>query len=227
MDPIIAGSLISAGSSLVGNLLGKKPPSVNKQMDRSYEAMNAAAEKYGVSKLVTFGGGVPQPSGGYSVGGDSIGATMANMGADIGRAVAAQKTDAERVLQQLTLQKAGLENDYLRAQIDSINNRTRRESAPPVPAINGLVPEKVIPPERTAGLNAGVGYPTNPYVSDMNSFTNRYGESEVFEMLGGAGVGLADAYWNGIIGGNGKIAARAARRFSRPYRGSTHYKNKW
>lgn len=197
MDPIIGGSLISAGANLLGGLLGG-----NKNNHAGRDARQAvtyanyssivdrvkAAKDAGIHPLYALGAptGAFQAWGGSSGGEPSIGSALSQMGADVGRAVAAGQTDAERALQALTLDKAALENDYLREQIHSIRNRTIRESAPPLPpsAVPGMIPEKVVPPQRTSGVNVAVPFNSNPYFSDGQTHEDRYGE------VGGAILGL-------------------------------------
>lgn len=231
MDPIIGGALISSGASLLGNLLGKKPPSINKQMDRSYEAMNAAAEKYGVSKLVTFGGGVPPVGGATSVGGD-LPSTLASMGQDIGRAVAAKASGPERELAKLALEKAGLENEYLRSQIASVNNRTLRESAPalPIPDRSG---------NRLSVAHPNLGQDAENHYSDIGG--NILGTSALVNdtdrdvtrwMIDNMGFDPR-LYTPWSMGKEMGKAVRKALERGNPWmlprhgKGSTHYKNKW
>ena len=208
MDPVTRGALISAGSTLAGGFMDKLFPGDSGPPGGDYKAMKSAnmaaiagkmeaAKKYGISALYAMGAPTASPS--FSVGGDggmSRGSTLASMGQDISRAVAAGQTADERALQALTLEKAKLENDYLRAQINSVNSRTIRESAPPMPAPGALLPEKVNPPERTQNIKAGVEYLTNPNWSDAQTFTNRYGENEILETLLSIIIGGADAYQN-------------------------------
>lgn len=210
MDPIIGGALISAGSQVIGGLLGSgKNNHAGRDQRQAISYANrsaildkvAAAKEAGISPLYALG--APTISATSQVGeggGNGLGQTLAGMGQDIGRAVAAQQTDLERKVQQLTLDKAALENDYLRAQINSVRVRTIRESGPPMPeagpAPGPLRPERLQDPSRTKGLNAGIGYPTNPYFSDAQSFEDRYGDSELASMYWAVQNGLADLYWN-------------------------------
>lgn len=189
MDPLIIGSAISAGSSLLGSLFNKGPDpkktSPGDAFRSEFGERMRQAERHGISKLAMIG--APSASPFVNVGAsDGIGSTLASMGQDVGRVVAAGQTDAERKLTQLALDKAALENDFLRTQILSSRARLIRESAPPVPAVArpGLIPEKVKLPERTVGVNMGVGVPTNPYFSDAQIYEDRYGE------LGGSLAGL-------------------------------------
>lgn len=134
-----------------------------------------------------------------SMSGDSgLGEALSSMGADVSRAIAAGQTSAERQLQALAMEKAGLENDFLRSQIASINSRTMRESAPPFP---GALPEKSVDPTHTTGINIGSFFP--PWESHPNfSDAGQYGENRYGEFLGnatGAPAAVADAWWNSTL----------------------------
>lgn len=139
MDPIIGGALISAGSSLASKLFGDSGPDPKKTspgdaFHSEFSQRMKMAERFGISKLVMAG--APASSGwSGSVGGGepSWGDTFASMGQDLGRAVAAKASAPERQLQALLLDKAGLENEFLRTQIASVKMRTLRESAPALP----------------------------------------------------------------------------------------------
>lgn len=139
MDPILGGSLISAGSKLLGSLFGGSNDDTwdhTKTLAKNQIQWKVAdAKAAGVSPLYALGAPTMSYSG--SVGGEpSLGSTLSDMGQDIGRAVAAKQTAPERAVQALVLEKAGLENEYLREQIASIRARTWRESAPPLPLVN-------------------------------------------------------------------------------------------
>lgn len=146
VDDAIIGAGISAGSKLLGGLLGG---STNNHAGRDQRQATsyairasvldkvAAAKEAGISPLYALG--APVMSASSAVGqpsGSTLGETLSGMGQDIGRAVAATQSAAERQLQALTLQKAGLENDYLRAQIASINARTAQQMGPARPAVD-------------------------------------------------------------------------------------------
>lgn len=206
MDPIIGGALISAGSNLVGQLIGGSdgPDHLSKRTyQANYNSITGkvdAAKAMGISPLYALGAPTMSPSV-QTGGGKSLGTTISEMGADVGRAVAAKQTEAERLLQALTLQKAGLENDYLRAQINSINGRTARESAPPLPEHIGFQPpstdpDVVNPVQKTRHIDAGYSYETNPYVNDAQTFNNRYGEGFLQDLFNLFYIGGADLGWN-------------------------------
>lgn len=189
MDPLIASAAISAGSNLAAGLLaGDGPDSRIENRKAAYGAIQGkiqAADQFGISRLYALGAPTGSPIA--SVGGEpSLSETVSRMGGDISRAVAAGQTSEERALQALALEKAGLENDYLRSQINSVNLRTMRESGPPMPGPTDIF-HKVVPPQRTDRLKiAGVPVRTAPAGSDAQTFEDRYGE------LGGSLLGLSN-----------------------------------
>lgn len=148
MDPIIGGALISAGSSLVGSLLGS---GTNNHAGRDQRQATsfanrsavldkvAAAKEAGISPLYALG--APVISASSAVGTPSsneLGSTLASMGQDIGRAVASKGDAVQRQLLKLQLEGAALDNDMKRAQINSINARNGQGGQlPPVMPIVG------------------------------------------------------------------------------------------
>lgn len=214
INPMLIASGISAGSKLLGGILGKGE-SQKKQVMSQISGKMAAAKKYGISPLAMLGAQTQSfPSQG-------IGDTLADMGQDISRSVASRSTDSERSAIQLGLEKAKLENDYLRAQIASVQMNIRSQMAgPPKPVTlspEGL-PETVSPPARTSHVNAGVSFETNPWFSDAQTYEDRFGE------LGGSALGLinipADYLWHNYFSPNsvGKRYVRHSPHFKRPSR---------
>lgn len=124
----ILGSLISAGSSLIGGLLGRDEAKDNIKMQLAF-AKNGIqwkaqdALKAGIHPLYAMG--APTMSFQNVVSG--MPEAVANAGQDISRAVAAgmdegQKSDAyTTALRALQLQRGGLENELLRTQIAKLN----------------------------------------------------------------------------------------------------------
>lgn len=189
MDPGIIGSIIGAGSSLLGSIFGQ--PEVESAGDVFRSAFNAKmkmGEKYGISKLVMAGanaGASPWESTG-----STLGQAIGSMGQDIGRAVAAGQSAPQRVATRLALEGQGLDNELKRAQIRSMNSRTIRESGPPHPMIpiprpkpgvgvgpRALPNHRNEPPSRTTGYRLfNHDFVPNPYMSDSATFTNLGGE---------------------------------------------------
>lgn len=201
--PLVLAAGISAASSLAGQLLSGKPNHTGRDQRQAIAYANrsavldkvAAAKEAGISPLYALGAPVIS-GGGVSVGGDSgLGSTISSMGADISRAVAAGQTSEERALQALTLEKAALENDYLKAQIGSLRTRTAKEALPP--PFPGAMPEQVSPAQHTPGVNIW-GYPfeSAPDTSDAQAFQNRLGEGELAETIASLIVGGADLWHN-------------------------------
>lgn len=198
MDPILGSALISAGSNLVGSLLGGKNNHAGRDQRQAISFANrsavldkvAAAKEAGISPLYALG--APTISASSAVGdtGEPLGTTISKMGADVSRAVAAGQSQEERQLTALALEKAGLENELLRAQ-------TSKVKADVLNSVPALPSEQVTPPQRTPQLKVGGSWwKTHPGFSDAQAGTNRYGESELFEMLAGGVVGAADLWWN-------------------------------
>lgn len=188
VDPMVIAAGLNAASTLAGKLIGGGS-SLNADDQRKL-AQNAsfgsiagkikAAEKYGISKLYALGA----PASGFSasVGGEpSLGETVASMGQDVSRAVAAGQTEPERQLQQLLLEKAGAEIEHIRAQTNSLKIRTLTEAGTPMPGLSspmpGLIPSKSVPPQQTTGYNIlGVPIRAAPFMTDAQTHEDRGGE---------------------------------------------------
>lgn len=141
----IAGAATKGTFDILGSLLGgtNNHAGRDQRQATSYAIQAsvldkvAAAKKAGISPLYALGAPVMSASSAVGEAADNpLGRALSDMGQDVGRAVAATQSAAERQLQTLTLQKAGLENDYLRAQIASINSRTAQQMGPARPAID-------------------------------------------------------------------------------------------
>lgn len=141
-------------------------------------------------------------------------ASFQNMGQDLSRAAKAMASANEREevdneqARKLSLEKAGLENDILRADLVSKVARTGPRAAqlgPPMP-VSDRIPLPRPGPRRTVSQGAAVsedeikqkeedypatrisrpfGYPlySNPYFGDAQSHEDRYGENELASML--------------------------------------------
>ena len=158
------GSLLGGIASSALSLFGKnKEAKMQKQFAKNGIQWKVEdAKKAGVHPLYALGANTVSYS---PVGvGDSFG-WLSDMGQEIDRsrmATSGRETRRmEAALGSLSLERAGLENDLLRAEIA----KTRGQVGPPVPAGGrGLVPEDLVKPQRTDGLNIGVG------VSDESEF---------------------------------------------------------
>lgn len=202
MDPAMSAAIGSATSKLVGAGVDAIFGGDDTPLDAGDYAQAAratirgkveGAKAAGISPLYALGAPTISPVASVG-GGPTLGETLSDMGQDVSRAVAQGQTDEQRTLQALTLDKAALENDFLREQISSLRARTIRESAPPLPAAPGLIPSKSASPQLTTGVNVGVGVPSNPYFSDAQTYEDRYGE------IGGSMLGfvnmIADPAYN-------------------------------
>lgn len=208
MDPMVVAAGINAASTLAGGLMGDR--STGGDMRNMREANTAAiagkikaADKFGISRLYALGAPTVSPAVNVG-GGPTLGETISSMGADVSRAVAAGQTEAERTLQALTLDKAALENDFLREQIASIRARTARESGPALPAPNKL---------RLPGGFGTVTMRDPKYAQKVQDWGGDLAEN-VFGTLGGVedminsfATWYADPnYWNGFANDVAKYA---------------------
>lgn len=134
---MVWGSLISAGSSLLGGALGRRhqKSAERRAWDRQKEwaTYNLQwkkwdAEQAGIHPIYAMGN-PGQSMSPISVGGDPMGPALAAAGQDIGRAVDAAMTQKGRKMTQerkLNLERMGLENELLRSKI-------ARSKAPQLP----------------------------------------------------------------------------------------------
>lgn len=197
------GSLISAGASLLGGLFGSKSQSkaneanIRLQKDLARKGIQWRVEdanKAGVHPLYAIGAPTATP-GPLAVGDTSLGQGIANAGQDIGRAVSAYGTKADRksqaALSALQIERAGLENQLLASQI-RLTNQAGNPPAFPARVSDGSPVVHVIPGQGDAvaaspsslpvsgpvntplGTMGSVNYPKNlPTASDLQ---NQWGE---------------------------------------------------
>lgn len=199
-------ALISAGTSLLGGLINSsatkkaneasiaqnelayKRAERDKELDREYQERFARsgvqwraedALKAGIHPLYALGANVPTYSGSpISVGSPSLsvdtsmGSAVASMGQDISRGINATRSASARdeaftkTAQALSLQKMGLENDLLASQI----KRLQVNSNPPFPGVASG------PGGANELMVAGNKIKTDPSTSDMQKFSDRYGD---------------------------------------------------
>lgn len=143
------GAIIGAGASLASSLLGSKSAKDNVKYQKQF-AQNQVqwkvedAKKAGIHPLAALG----MPTHSFSpVSTDHSG--IAQAGQDIGRAVDATRDKKERVdaytqeVRRLSLEKGGLENQILRAELASKVARVKQPGSPPAspnPANPDLIP---------------------------------------------------------------------------------------
>lgn len=126
----------------------------------------------------------------------SVGSNFAAAGQDISRSVDAARTAPERTdarIAALSLERAGLENDLLRAQIASTVTRLNQggQVGPPLPVMSSEGPVPVGPPTANQPIHFnGLTMPANPNMSPSQDVENRYGD--VVQELYGMGAFGAD-----------------------------------
>lgn len=189
MDPIVTASLVSAGSSLLGGLFGgSKSGAAKRAADLEYArqkefAQNsiqwraADAQAAGLHPLAALGINpaqyAPQAIGGHD--NSAMGNALADAGQSIGRAVGASMSKGDRakkeILDSLTLEKAKLQNDLLRAQTTNISRPTN----PPFPSgsITGDVSHN--PDNRTSTRAGDLATTAAAHKPATSEFYNRDG----------------------------------------------------
>lgn len=185
------GSIIGAGASLLGGLLGRSHQEEQLQIERqrqdtSVQRRVADAKAAGIHPMFALGANVSSPS--VSVGGDPLASALNSMGQDLSRAARAGHTNEQRgeseVLQRLALERATLGNELLRSQIASINARTSQggQVGPPVPPIAADSPtpfpvvENDKAEKRPPLMLLGERWMTNPNTSPMKAWEDQYGD---------------------------------------------------
>lgn len=207
MLPLI-GSLIGAGASLIGGAMNNSAQSkanaaniaaqaaANKQ---NYKAQKEFAQhglrwkvedanRAGIHPLYAVG--APAQSFSASFGAaqsqplTGMGDALSSAGQDVGRAVSQTLTPQEKVynqtIQALQLDRASLENDLLRSQINRQRVETSRAAFPSMSA-DGL-------------MFHGSSWDKNPQTSDAQEIEDRYGD--LVSALYGVGVIGSDVLHN-------------------------------
>lgn len=155
------------------------------------------AKKAGVHPLAALGA----TTQGYSPVSQSIG-DFSQAGQSLGRALDAHMSTGERHIAQLAVEKAGLENEYLRAQIASVRSRIAQTPIPAAPSqrddtalIAGQGDTRYVtkftPPEETNYIRTPLGIiVTRPGTSNAQSYEDRYGD--IIQEFGGFGNLISD-----------------------------------
>lgn len=184
--------LISAGASLLGGLIGRD--SQREQQERNIALQRefaqsgiqwkvADAKKAGIHPLYAMG--APSISPAVSVQSDPLAGALHSMGQDLGRAAQAGSSTDDRaatgVVQQLALERAGLQNELLRTQIASIRARNAQggqlgPGVPIGPTNDFVVPEKNKPEERPPIMIGGERIVSDPGTSPAQSVEDLFGE---------------------------------------------------
>lgn len=192
----VLGSLISAGSSLLGGLMSKGVAEDQADLQKKF-AKNAIqwkvqdAKKAGIHPLYALGANTVsyQPVGV----GDQMPSAMADMGQDISRAVEAVQSGPERasakILTGLQLERAQLENDYLKAQIAGQIGTNQRNAQ-----VGPAMPAEGNPGDTLSFM--GYPIPTDPRTTSMQVWENRYGDEGPIAWSMPFGVAGADIVHN-------------------------------
>lgn len=212
----LLGGVSSLASSLFGASSAEKQAKKNIKLQKQFAQQGiqwkvADAKAAGVHPLFALGANTHSFSP-VSVGSSAPDLSfLGQMGQEIDRSRMATSTRGARApvqqMERITLERGELENELLRSQI-------RRSNAPYVgPAFPALQPEEVVLPQRTGGVNIGVGLKSAPAFSDAQTYEDRYGE------LGGSAIGLGNIpadilynVYNYVTGGHGP----QSRSYSRP-----------
>lgn len=191
---VLSGGLNAVGSYLSGNAADKASKKAYKRAKEFAQSgiqwKVADANAAGINPYFALGA----PTATYSdsgVGVDPVGEAMSAMGQSLGRAALANAPAPDKMaaaLQPLMLEKAGLENDYLRAKIASeLRLSTQAGTGPGLP-----VP--------IAGTNVPVQYPGLGQEAE-----NHY--SDIGGLVYGGAAMLND--WAKATGGAGILATTA------------------
>lgn len=189
------GNLIAAGASIAGGFLNRGQADKTNQIQAQQAELNRQqqekfaqhsirwkvedAERAGIHPIYALGANTNSYAP-VSVGtttDTSLGSAVASAGQDISRAVNATRTQEERdtafkkTVEALTVQKMGLENDLLASQIKKIQVNTN----PPMPSL-GPIGEKDKPEDRPNLLMGGHKVGTDPWTSNMQEYSDRYGD---------------------------------------------------
>lgn len=135
-----APALISAGSSILGGLLGSSEKKKDRQMQKDFAQQGirwkvADAKAAGIHPLAALGAQTTAYAP-VSVGSTDISTGLAQAGQDVSRAINATRTAPERLdaytktVQDLNLQRMGLENQLLSSQIAKINQAGQPPAMP-------------------------------------------------------------------------------------------------
>lgn len=151
------GSIISAGASLIGGMMGRDASNKANEMAAAEAAENrrlqkefaqsgiqwkvADARAAGIHPLYAMGASTPSyaPVSSNFHADTSLANAFSSAGQDIGRAVNTTRSSSQRntafndAVQKLSLEKMGLENEILRSDLLSKTSRIAQQSGPPMP----------------------------------------------------------------------------------------------
>lgn len=214
------GPLVAAGASLLGGFLNQKAS--DKAADKAYQQQKEFAQsgiqwkvedakKAGIHPALALGAQPASFSPSVSTG--DLGSGIAAAGQDISRAIDTTRTSSSRqdafttTMQSLTLQKAGLENEYLASQIAKIKQQVGPPMAPTGTFQDYLIPGQTgsglpVPkshegklPQFTTNLRGfGTDILPHPGFSDAQTYEDRYGEMS--DYVAGPMIAVADYFYN-------------------------------
>lgn len=255
------GDLFSAGVSLFNGIFNREAQSdwnnqqmqmarQNEQTQREFAQHGirwkvADAQAAGLHPLAALGSQTTSFSP-VSVGGDAAKLDLGSMGQDIGRAIKAATTQEERAervgrqVGELAVERGSLENEILRAEL---NSRLRREEAGTGPAFpGGRVPTPRSGPLRmpsgeaireedlkspiedqpspSSGRPYGFQLPYNPHFGSAQAFEDRYGDSEIaqtIKFLANTGADFWQWASHDPYAGKRGPSSAARRRAARPW----------
>jgi len=191
---VLSGGLQAAGSYLSANAADKASKKAYKrakefaQSGIQWKVADAAAA--GINPYFALGA----PTATYSdsgVGVDPLGAALESMGQNVSRAALANTSPSDKIsaaMQPLLLEKAGLENDYLRAKIASEMRLATQAGTGPGMPVPGM------------GVNVPVQYPGLGQEAENNY-------SDIGGLVYGGAAMLND--WANAMGGAGVLATTA------------------
>lgn len=177
-------SALGSIGGVIGGLLGKKSDQ-ELQKDFAKKGIQwrvADANKAGIHPLAALGANTISYSP-VGVGSD-LPALGESLGAGLDRAQAAAGTSGQRArqMEDLSLERAGLENDLLRSQIAQINRPHVGPAMQSLDGSDGTI--KLVPPQQTPNMRLfGKDYKTNPGFVDAQSVEDRYGDSEILSTV--------------------------------------------
>ncbi|UDN67888.1 DNA pilot protein [robinz microvirus RP_172] len=191
------GEIISAGANLLGGILGQNDKKKDRELQKDFAQQGiqwkvADAKAAGLHPLAALGAQTTSYAP-VSVGGPSIASGVASAGQDISRAVDATRTSGQKLdaygktIQDLNVQRMGLENQLLSSQIAKVN---QAGNPPPMPAatdrylLEGQANSGLKPLVTDQALERVVGNPGQPSteagaVTDMGYARTRSGWAPV------------------------------------------------
>lgn len=223
------GSLIAAGSSLLGGLLGKSSADKAREASERMAAQNIQlqkdfaqsgiqwrvedARKAGVHPLFALGAQTHSFSpvsidGGADM---SMANAVSNMGQDIGRAVNAARSSPERAVAleaaRLSLEGAKLDNDIKRMSLASGVQRMQQAASPPMPTSRSVV------------LPGNVRVFTDPAEATQDQISQEYGDEGLPQIPGQyrfvrdyiASIPIGD-WWRSVIETENRAIQNAVKR---------------